>query len=90
MNKTDLIESIAERTGLAKSDCARAVDALLGSVGTALQRGEDVSLAGFGNFVVQARPPRTGRNPRTGEAIAIRASKVVKFRPGKGLRDAIA
>ena len=66
MNKNDLIDAVAERTGLAKSDAARAVEAVLGTITEALQRGDTVALSGFGGFVAKARAARTGRNPRTG------------------------
>jgi len=89
VNKNDLIEAVAERTGLAKSDAARAVEAVLGGVTEALQRGDTVALAGFGSFVTKARAARTGRNPRTGEAIAIPASRAPAFKAGKALKDAL-
>ena len=90
MNKNDLIDAVAERTGLAKSDAARAVEAVLGSITEALQRGDTVALSGFGSFVAKERAARTGRNPRTGEAIQIAASKVPGFKAGKGLKDAVS
>ncbi len=89
MNKNDLVDAVAERTGLAKSDAARAVEAVLGSVTESLQKGDQVALSGFGTFVVKARAARTGRNPRTGEAIAIPASRVPAFKAGKALKDAL-
>ena len=89
MNKNELIESVAERTGLAKSDAARAVEAVLGTVTEALQRGDTVALSGFGSFLSKVRAARTGRNPRTGESIAIPASRVPAFKAGKGLKDAL-
>ena len=89
MNKNELIEAVAERTGLAKSDAARAVEAVLGSVTEALQRGDAVALSGFGTFLSAVRAARTGRNPRTGETLAISASRVPKFKPGKSLKDAL-
>ena len=89
MNKNELIEAVAERTGLAKSDAARAVEAVLGSVTDALRQGDAVSLAGFGAFVAKVRAARTGRNPRTGEAIAIPASRAPAFKAGKALKDAL-
>ncbi len=75
MNRNDLVDAVAERTGLAKSDAARAVEALLGAVTDALSKGETVTLSGFGSFVAKTRAARTGRNPRTGESIAIPASR---------------
>ena len=89
MNKNDLIDAVAERTGLAKSDAARAVEAVLGTITVALQKGDAVALSGFGSFVAKARAARTGRNPRTGESIAIPASRAPAFKAGKGLKDAL-
>jgi DNA-binding protein HU-beta len=89
VNKNELVEAVAERTGLAKSDAARAVEAVLGTITETLQRGDQVALAGFGTFVAKVRAARTGRNPRTGEAIAIPAAKAPAFKAGKGLKDAL-
>ncbi|MDP4299512.1 HU family DNA-binding protein [Leptothrix discophora] len=89
MNKSELIEHIAEQADISKAAAARALDAVIGGVGEALRKGDSVSLVGFGTFSVTKRAPRSGRNPRTGAAIKIKASKVAKFRPGKALRDAI-
>jgi DNA-binding protein HU-beta len=89
VNKNELIESVAERTGLAKSDAARAVEAVLGTLTEALKRGDAVALSGFGTFLSKERAARTGRNPRTGESIAIPASRVPAFKAGKGLKDAL-
>jgi DNA-binding protein HU-beta len=89
VNRNDLVDAVAERTGLAKSDAARAVEALLGAVTDALRKGETVTLSGFGSFVAKTRAARTGRNPRTGESIAIPASKAPTFKAGKGLKDAL-
>jgi DNA-binding protein HU-beta len=89
MNKNDLIDAVAERTALAKSDAARAVDAVLGAITESLQKGDVVTLSGFGSFATKERAARTGRNPRTGEAIQIAASKVPGFKAGKGLKDAV-
>jgi DNA-binding protein HU-beta len=89
MNKNDVIDAVAERTGLAKSDAARAVEAVLATVTEALQKGDAVALSGFGNFAAKSRAARTGRNPRTGEAIAIPASRVPSFKAGKALKDAV-
>jgi DNA-binding protein HU-beta len=90
MNKNDLIDSVTERTSLAKSDAARAVEAVLGSITDALQKGDAVTLSGFGTFVIKTRAARTGRNPRTGEPIDIPASKVPSFKAGKGFKDAVS
>ncbi len=89
MNKNELVEAVAERTGLAKSDAARAVEAVLGTITETMQRGDQVALAGFGTFVAKVRAARTGRNPRTGEAIAIPAARAPAFKAGKGLKDAL-
>jgi DNA-binding protein HU-beta len=89
VNKNDLVDAVAERTGLAKSDAARAVEAVLGTVTETLQKGDQVALSGFGTFVVKERAARTGRNPRTGESIAIPASRVPAFKAGKALKDAL-
>ena len=89
MNKNDLVDAVAERTGLAKSDAARAVEAALGTITETLQKGDQVALSGFGTFVAKARAARTGRNPRTGESIAIPASRVPAFKAGKALKDAL-
>ncbi len=89
MNRNELIEAVSERTGLAKSDAARAVDALLGAISETLQRGDSVNLSGFGSFVVRSRAARSGRNPRTGETIAIAATRSPAFKAGKALKDAV-
>jgi len=89
VNKNDLVEAVSERTGLAKSDAARAVEAVLGAITETLQKGDQVALTGFGTFAAKTRAARTGRNPRTGEAIAIPASRAPTFKAGKALKDAI-
>jgi len=89
MNKTDLIDAVAEAADLSKSAAARAVDAMVASVTNALAAGDQVSLVGFGTFVVRERAARTGRNPRTGDTIEITASKVPGFKAGKALKDAV-
>lgn len=89
MNKNDLVAAVASDTGLSKSDCASAVDGVLDAITAALKGGDDVRLVGFGTFSVTDRPASEGRNPRTGEKIMIAASKQVKFKPGKGLKDDI-
>ena len=89
MNKTDLINKIADHAELTKADAGRALDAVMDQIKRALKKGEDVSLVGFGTFVVRKRAARTGRNPRTGATIKIKASKVPAFRPGKGLKDLV-
>ncbi|AOJ11869.1 HU family DNA-binding protein [Burkholderia mayonis] len=89
MNKTELIEHIARQADLSKSSAARALDALLSGVTSTLQQGGAVTIVGFGTFEVGKRAARGGRDPRTGEAIEIRAANMPKFRAGKGLKDAL-
>lgn len=89
MNKTDLIEHIAKQADISKAAAGRALDALVGGVRTTLKKGGTVTLVGFGTFAVTKRAARSGRNPRTGEAIKIKAAKLPKFRPGKALKDAL-
>ena len=89
MNKGDLIEAVANEAGLSKADATRAVDAALNAITEALKAGNQVSLVGFGTFVVKKRAARQGRNPRTGETIEISASKVPGFKAGKALKDAV-
>ncbi len=89
MNKTELTDAVAARANLSKSDAGNAVDAVFQSIESALADGESVSLIGFGAFSVSDRAARSGRNPRTGETIQIAAAKVVKFKAGKALRDAV-
>ena len=89
MNKTELIEHIAKQADISKAAATRALEALIGGVRTTLKRGGSVSLVGFGTFSVTKRAARSGRNPRTGAAIKIKAAKVPKFRPGKALKDAL-
>ncbi|HNT38970.1 MAG TPA: HU family DNA-binding protein [Rubrivivax sp.] len=89
MNKTELIEHIAKQADISKAAAARALEALIGGVRTTLKKNDSVSIAGFGTFAVTKRKARTGRNPRTGAAIKIKAAKVPKFKPGKALRDAL-
>lgn len=89
MNKTELIEHIAKNADISKAASARAVEALIGAVTTTLKKNGSLTLVGFGTFAVGKRAARTGRNPRTGDEIKIKAAKVPKFRPGKALKDAI-
>ena len=89
MNKGELIESVAAKSGLSRADATKAVDAVLESVTSTLAGGGGVSLVGFGTFSVKARAARMGRNPRTGEAIQIKASNVPGFKAGKALKDAV-
>ena len=87
MNKTELIEHIATQADISKAAAARALEALIGGVKTALKKNGSVAIAGFGTFAVTKRAQRTGRNPRTGAPIKIKSAKVPKFRPGKALKD---
>jgi DNA-binding protein HU-beta len=89
VNKTELIEHIAKHADLSKAAAGRALEATMGAVRTTLKKGGTVSLVGFGTFAVGKRAARTGRNPRTGAAIKIKKANVPKFRPGKGLKDAL-
>ena len=89
MNKTELIEHIAKQADISKAAATRALEALIGGVKATLKKSGSVSIVGFGTFAVNKRAARTGRNPRTGVAIKIKAAKVPKFRPGKALKDAL-
>lgn len=89
MNKSELADAVADAANLSKADGARAVEAVINSIEKTLRRGDTVSLVGFGTFQVKQRNARMGRNPRTGEAIQIKASKVPSFKAGKGLKDAV-
>lgn len=89
MNKSELISAMAEKSGLTKADAGKALDALMESVTEGLTSGDRIALVGFGSWTVEERSARTGRNPRTGEEIQIPAKKVVKFKPGAGLSDAV-
>ena len=89
MNKSELIESIAESADMTKAGAGKALDAVLSSITSALQKGESVPLVGFGTFTVKERAARTGRNPQTGKPLQIKASKVPSFKAGKALKDAV-
>ncbi len=89
MNKAELIESVASSTNLSKADATRAVDAVIDNITSALKKGQQVSVVGFGTFSVKHRAARSGRNPRTGESIDIAASNVPGFKAGKALKDAV-
>ena len=89
MNKAELIDVIAVCADLSKADATRAIEAVLDTITNTLKAGDTVSLVGFGSFVVKARAARTGRNPQTGAAINIAASKVPAFKAGKALKDAV-
>jgi len=89
VNKSELIDAVAEGADISKAAAARAVDAMMGAVSDSLKKGDQVNLIGFGTFLIRERAARTGRNPRTGETINIPASKVPSFKAGKALKDAV-
>ena len=93
MNKSDLVDALADATGMTKADAGRAIDALFGTddgiIAGALQNEERVQITGFGTFEAKHRKARTGRNPRTGETIKIAATMTPSFRAGKGLKDSL-
>jgi len=89
MNKNDLISQVADDAGLSKADAKKAVDAVLDNIAGSLSNGGEVRLVGFGTFSVTHRKATTGRNPRTGESIQIKASNQPKFKAGKALKDAV-
>ncbi|GAA0458886.1 HU family DNA-binding protein [Alkalibacillus silvisoli] len=89
MNKTDLINTVAESADLSKKDASKAVDSVFEAITESLTKSEKVQLIGFGNFEVRERSARKGRNPQTGQEIDIPASKVPAFKPGKALKDAV-
>lgn len=90
MSKAELVEKIASQAGLTKADAERAVNAFVNVVTAGLKAGDDITLVGFGTFSTGERAARQGRNPQTGETITIAAKKVVKFKPGKALREEVA
>jgi DNA-binding protein HU-beta len=89
MNKNDLVGVVADKANVTKAQAGEAVDAVFDAITTALKKGDDVRLVGFGTFNVSKRKASTGRNPATGAEIKIPASNQAKFKPGKGLKDAI-
>jgi len=89
MNKSELIDAVANTAELTKADSARALDALIEVIKKTLKKGGSITVVGFGTFEVRKRGARTGRNPRTGETIKIKASKVPAFKAGKALKDAV-
>ena len=89
MNKNDLVSQVAEKASLTKAQAGEAVDAVFDVITGALKSGDEVRIVGFGNFVVTERAASEGRNPQTGAALKIPASKQPKFRAGKGLKDAV-
>ncbi len=89
MNKTELIEHIASKSDISKAAATRALASIIEAVKKTLKKGDTVTLVGFGTFSVSKRAARTGRNPRTGAPLKIKAAKVPRFKPGKGLKDAL-
>lgn len=89
MTKADIVNQIAEATGLTKTDTAAVVEGLLSSVVAAMQRGEHIEIRGFGTFKVVSRAPRTGRNPKTGDVVKIPSRPVPVFKPSRELRDSV-
>lgn len=89
MNKAEFVDAVAAKADISKNDAAVAVDAVLDSVADALKAGDQVTLVGFGTFLVRKREARTGRNPRTGEPLEIAASNVPSFKAGKALKDTV-
>jgi DNA-binding protein HU-beta len=89
MNKNELIGAVADASGLSRSDATKAVEGVFDTVTGALSRGDEVRLVGFGTVSVAKRKASTGRNPRTGEPMTIKASTQPKFKAGKGLKDAV-
>jgi len=89
MNKSQLIDAIADKANLTKADASRALDAFIDTVSDALKKGDNITLIGFGTFAVKERQERQGRNPRTGEPMTIKAAKIPAFKAGKTLKDAV-
>ena len=89
MNKAEFVGAIADGAGLTKVDAGKAVEAMIEIIKKALKKGDSVALVGFGTFAVRKRAARTGRNPRTGQTIKIKASKNPAFKAGKALKDAL-
>lgn len=89
MNKQELVSAIAQSAEISKADAAKALSATISAITNAMAKGDKVQLVGFGTFEVRTRAARTGKNPRTGEAIEIAASKVPSFKAGKALKDTI-
>lgn len=89
MNKADLVSAVADASGITKADAGKAVEATFDAITSALKTGGEVRLVGFGTFAVAKRKASTGRNPRTGEPMTIKASNQPKFKAGKALKDAV-
>lgn len=90
MNKAELIAAVAEQAGITKTQAGKAIEAITDNIAAAMHKGESVTLAGFGTFHAKDRAARTGRNPQTGESVEIPARRIPSFKPGKGLKDAVA
>lgn len=89
MTKTEIIEGLSNKLAMGRSEAEKAVNILLDDIVAALKAGDRVNISGFGTFSVSERKPRTGRNPKTGEAIQIAASRSARFKPGKQLKDSL-
>lgn len=89
MNKTELVDAVAKSADLSKAAAGRAVDGMVEAISKALKKGDKVTLIGFGTFEVRKRAARTGRNPRTGAELKIKATKVPAFKAGKKLKDSV-
>jgi DNA-binding protein HU-beta len=89
VNKNELVAAVADGADISKADAGNAVDSVFNAISDALKGGDEVRIVGFGTFSVASRAASTGRNPRTGETIQIKASKQPKFKAGKGLKDAV-
>ncbi len=89
MNKTEFVEAVAQSADVPKTTAAKVIDSMVATVGNALKEGDQVTLIGFGTFLVRKREAREGRNPRTGDTIQIAASNVPSFKAGKALKDAV-
>lgn len=89
MNKTELVNALANQSGLSKVDASKALDAITTIITDTLAKNDSVVITGFGSFIVRDRAARIGRNPRTGEAIQIKASKAPAFKPGKLLKEVV-
>ncbi len=89
MNKAELVDAVADAADISKAAAARSVDAVFEVITEQLKRGDAVTLVGFGTFITRSRAARSGRNPRTGEALEIPASNLPAFKPGKALKDAV-
>lgn len=89
MNKSELVEAVAEYADLPKTSVSKVLDGILETVSVTLANGEEIALVGFGTFTVKDRPERQGRNPATGQPMTIAAARVPSFRPGKALKETV-